>query len=259
LRNRPFLLVVAGLFLIALVDAQYMSTLPLQVVSQGLGTSVYAVLIGLNGLMVICVEPLLTGRLQAWPPRRAIPVSVLLVGVGVAGFGLPGGLPVLVAAIVLWTVGEMIGGPPAGSYPALVAPVALRPRFIAAAAGAQGAGYALGPVLGTAVYTWTPSGLWLGCLLVGVLATAVCRIGSQAAPATPSGTATVVVTIARGRHRANSGPGMISVEALLARDVHRHDRDHLGGRAMPVTRHTISLDDTDISNAVDFAKMYADP
>jgi MFS family permease len=183
LRDRRFVLVVLGLFLAAAVEVQYVAALPLEVHRRGMPAIVYSALIALNGMLVISVEPALTSRLRGWPPRRSLPVGIALIGIGVAGYGLPGGVAVLALATVLWTAGEMLGAPAAAAYPALAAPPPARARYVALAAGAQGCGYTVGPVLALGAYAASPELCWLLCAGIGLAAGALawrgCSLGGS--------------------------------------------------------------------------------
>lgn len=186
LRDPRLLWLAFGLLTIAAVESQYISTLPLEVLHRGLPTSVYAAMITANGLLVVTLEPTLTGLLRNLPVARTLPLGVLLIGLGIASFGLPGGIAALILATLVWTSGEMIGAPPAASAPALMAPEAARPRYLAFAGGAQSLGYAIGPSLGTLLYAIDPQLLWACCVVGGCAATACCwisgrHIGRQAA------------------------------------------------------------------------------
>ncbi|HST49760.1 MFS transporter [Jatrophihabitans sp.] len=186
LRDPRLLWLVLGLMTIAVVESQYISTLPLEVVHKGLPTEVYAAMITANALLVTTLEPTLTGLLRNRPVALTLPLGVFLIGAGIACFGLPGGIAALVLATVIWTSGEMIGAPPAASAPALMASEAARPRYLALAGGAQSLGYAIGPSLGTVVYATNRQLLWGCCVVGGCLATACCwasgrHLGSRAA------------------------------------------------------------------------------
>jgi len=188
LRDRRLLWLVCGLLIVAVVESQYISTLPLEVVHRGLPTSVYAAMITANGLLVVAFEPTLTGLLRSWPIARTLPLGVLLIGLGIACFGLPGGIAALALATVVWTSGEMIGAPPAASAPAMMAPEPARPRYLSLAGGAQSLGYAIGPSVGTVLYAGNRQLLWLCCAVGGCLAAACCaasasRLGRQATAA----------------------------------------------------------------------------
>jgi predicted MFS family arabinose efflux permease len=206
LRDPSFALVVIGLFLVAAVEVQYVATLPLELHSQGMPAIVYSVLVALNGLLVITVEPALTSKLRGWPLRRSLSLGIALIGIGVAGYGLPGGVAVLAFATVLWTAGEMLGAPAAAAYPALAAPPSAQARYVALAAGAQGAGYAVGPVLGVSIYAGSPGLCWLLCAGAGLAAAALARHGCSHDPR--SGRVTPVQPLRRAGRRSHRQAGM---------------------------------------------------
>lgn len=61
------------MFLIATVDVQYLTTLPLEVTDQGLGRYVCARLLSLNGLLVLAIELPATRLTCRWRLRTTIP------------------------------------------------------------------------------------------------------------------------------------------------------------------------------------------
>jgi MFS family permease len=180
LRDGRFVAVAAALALIALVEVQYVAALPLHVRDQGLPVGAYGLLVALNGLVVIAFELPLTRFVQGWPPRRAVPLGIALIGVGISLYGLPGGLPMLAAATLVWSLGEIVGAPSAAAYPAMVAPAAARGRYVALVTGGQSSGYAIGPVLGTLAYPVSPALTWAACAALGLLAAATARFGIRA-------------------------------------------------------------------------------
>jgi MFS family permease len=179
LRDPRLLWLVLGLLTIAVVESQYISTLPLEVVHRGLPASVYAAMLTANGLLVVTLEPTLTGLLRNWPVARMLPLGVLLIGLGIASFGLPAGIAALILATLIWTSGEMIGAPLAASAPALMAPESARPRYLALAGGAQSLGYAIGPSLGTLLYAANRQLLWACCVVGGCIAAACCLFSGR--------------------------------------------------------------------------------
>jgi MFS family permease len=100
-----------------------------------------------------------------------------LVGVGLNLYVVPAALVGLVVATLLWSFGETIGSPAVSAYPGQIAPPELRGRYMAAAAAAGQLGYAVGPVLGAAVWVLWHSGLWWLCGLLTVGAVACIRAG----------------------------------------------------------------------------------
>jgi MFS family permease len=182
LRDHRFVLVAIGLFLAAAVEVQYVATLPLEIHFHEMPTAVYSAMVTLNGLLVIVVEPSLTTRIRRWPIRRSLCLGIALIGLGVAGYGLPGGLVTLALATLVWTLGEMVGAPAAAAYPSLAAPPAAAAPYVAVTSAAQNVGYAVGPVLGVALYAGSPWLCWLLCAGVGLSAAAVTWVGTRSAP-----------------------------------------------------------------------------
>jgi MFS family permease len=177
LGDRRYLLFLLALFLNAVVYIQYVSTLPLHIRALGEPVALYGALVALNAFAVICCELPLTRLVQRMPARIAIAVGVGLVGLGLTLYAIPAGVIGLVVATLIWTLGEIIGTPTASAYPARVAPPERRGRYIAAASAPQQIGYALGPVLGTAVWAAWGTGVWWLCGALTVIAVIAAALG----------------------------------------------------------------------------------
>ncbi|UBU11406.1 MFS transporter [Nonomuraea gerenzanensis] len=171
LRDRRFLLFLAGMFVTAVAEVQYQSTLPLEVQQSGYPTALYGAVVALNGALVILVELPLTTLIQRFSMRATVAAGCLLLGVGLGLFGLPFGPWIFVVGAVVWTMGEIISAPSIGAYPALAAPTpALRSRYIGALSTCQTAGWAVGPSIGTALFQYVGGAVWVMCAGLGVLA-----------------------------------------------------------------------------------------
>jgi MFS family permease len=177
LGDRRFRCVLTGMFLIALVEVQYLAALPLDIEGRGLPTAVYAGLVSLNALLVIVTELPITRLIQRCDMRRIITIGVGLIGLGIALMGIHGGLIMLIVATLVWTSGEVASAPSAIAYPALAAPEPLRGRYVGAMNASQSVGYAVGPGVGTLLYEYSHPGLWTGCAVVGVTAAAAMWLG----------------------------------------------------------------------------------
>ena len=175
-----------ALFLNAVVYIQYVSTLPLHIQALGEPVALYGGLVALNAFVVICCELPLTRLVQRMPARVAIAVGIGLIGVGLNLYALSAGIAGLVLATLIWTFGEIIGAPTAAAYPARIAPPGRRGRYIAAAAAPQQIGYALGPVLGTAVWTAGSTSVWWWCGGLTVAAVAAAVLGVRGTPSSPA-------------------------------------------------------------------------
>ncbi|MEV4577772.1 MFS transporter [Nonomuraea jabiensis] len=178
LRDRRFLLFLVGMFITAVAEVQYQSTLPLEVQQRGYPTALYGAVVALNGALVILVELPLTTLIQRFSMRATVAAGCLLLGVGLGLFGLPFGPWVFILGAVVWTLGEIISAPSIGAYPALAAPTpALRSRYIGALSTCQTAGWAIGPSVGTALFEYVGGAVWVMCAGLGVLAYLGMRAG----------------------------------------------------------------------------------
>jgi hypothetical protein len=93
---------------------------------------------------------------------------VLLV-VSRGGFGLPGGLTIVLVATALAAIGQIIGGPAAFAYPAKVAPAGAIGHYLGSATAAFGLGQAVGPVVGVLLWAGLGASFWALCLAFGLL------------------------------------------------------------------------------------------
>lgn len=154
----------------ATVYQQATFTLPLAVHEAGLPTSAFGLIIALNGLLIVVLQPLSLPLIRRLPRFRVLAGSVALVGVG---FGLTAFCRApwqFALTVVVWTIGE-IGT--AGTMTAIItdiAPVDLRGRYLGVAGVSWGASALLAPLVGSAVYAHVgPGWLWAGCAAVGLL------------------------------------------------------------------------------------------
>jgi len=168
--DRPFLLLLIASLLSAFVYFQQQGALPLHVIDHGFSFATFGALMSLNGLVVVLLELPMTTITGRHPRRPVIAAGTLLTGVGFALTAIATDVPLLAVTVVIWTIGEIASAPVAQAYVAELAPVHLRGRY----QGAFGLTWALGlvfaPAVGTAVYALNPTGLWLACGALGVVA-----------------------------------------------------------------------------------------
>jgi MFS family permease len=181
LGDARFSLFLFALLANAVVYIQAPSVLSLHLNKLGYPTEVFGALASLNALMVITLEVPLTKVVQRIQPRKAVALGMALLGAGLSLYtvahnnGATGifGLVGLVVATMIWTMGEVTAAPSMMAYPGLVAPPAMRARYIAAATIANQAGYSIGPALGVWIWSGLGGTVWLLCgalSLVSVLA-----------------------------------------------------------------------------------------
>ncbi|MGW3327445.1 MFS transporter [Streptomyces virginiae] len=158
-------------FCLAAIYLQKQSALPLDMKAHGLSSQVYGLVVSLNGFLIITTQPLVS-RLTR---RLAVDVQFLCAAVLVAvGFGanaVAAGPWAYAAALVVWTVGEMLLVPQASAFLVRHAP----PGRAGSYQGAYGFVWNLGLVVGAPVgmavlQTWGSAALWTGALLLGLAA-----------------------------------------------------------------------------------------
>jgi MFS family permease len=163
-----------GTFVGALMFCQPMSTLVLALTDRGMSTAVYGALISTNGVLIIATEFWLSGRTRRFPPHRVMALGSVLLGVGFALTGAVGAsIPLLVATVLIWTTGEMLGSPTGQAYLAAIAPPDLRGRYAGAVGLAWSLAFTVGPFLGTVALENGGAYYWFGSLALALASAAL--------------------------------------------------------------------------------------
>ena len=166
----PFLGLV---FLVALVFFQFQLALPLDMRSRGISPAAYGMLLSLNGVVIVLLQPPASRLLARLDSSRVMAVAALLVGTGFGMHGLWHSVPAYAFAIVVWTLGEIAHNPVASVLAADLAPPALRGRYQGAYSLAWSLAAFAAPALGGAVLARGGAGtLWAGCFAVALLVAA---------------------------------------------------------------------------------------
>jgi MFS family permease len=172
LRDRMLLALVALFLCYATLYGQVYVTLPLAVRDAGLGTGSYGLIMAVNGIVIVIVQPLVLNLIARAPGTVLLPVTILLVGGGIALSGVCNSTWAFALTVVVWTLGEIGQTTALMALVASIAPEALRGRYLGAVGLAWGASAMLAPFLGSRVYAANPAALWLGCLAVAGVAAA---------------------------------------------------------------------------------------
>ncbi len=171
LRDRTLL----GFCLIALVYGlvydQSFVTMPIAMDANGLGSGAYATAIAVNGVVIVLAQPLAGARLARLDHSRVFAVGTALLG---AGFGLCALVSTTlgyVAAVVVWTAGEIAVVSVGQSIVIALAPERLRGWYSGLYGTAWGGAAAvLAPPLGAWLLGFGQGALWGTCALAGALA-----------------------------------------------------------------------------------------
>ncbi len=186
----PFVVLFFLTFALALLPLQSTAPLAAHMTSQGFTPTALGIVMAVNGVLIILLQPWLAAAVSTRDGSRVLAVSWVLYGVGFAAHGIAPdhwmiGLLVHSLAIAIWTLGEIVESPVRSAMVASLAPADARGRYQGATVMAWGAAYFVGPRLGT--WLWehaSPTVLWLGCLglgVIGALATLVTAPARRAA------------------------------------------------------------------------------
>lgn len=169
--DRLMMALVLGVILQAIAYMQAFFTLPLVVVGDGLGTSGYGIVIALNGVLIVALQPLLLGALGRRGRGPLLLVANVTVGVGFWLTTFADTLPMHLLAVTIWTLGEILGAGQLGALVASIAPVHLRGRYMGVFGASFGLAAFLAPGLGTqTLERLGETVLWTGCLVSSVIA-----------------------------------------------------------------------------------------
>jgi MFS family permease len=170
LRDTVFLLMILIQIGYATIYFQGYSTLPLAMAEDGLPSQTYGLVIALNGVVIVLIQPFLGKWLVKLDRPKLLAASMLVVGLGFGigavvhswwGYGL---------SVVVWTIGEIGFAAVIGAVFADLAPVDLRGRYMGLSGMAFGVGTVVGPLAGTnALEHFGPTVTWIGCAVLGVV------------------------------------------------------------------------------------------
>lgn len=177
-RNPPFLTFLVLCLFVGVQYQQGLVALPVDMRAHHVAPAQYGALIAINGILIVCVQPLLLPRLQEARAGRALALGAVLSGCGFGANALVGhvgiGATTLYGvAVVVWTLGEIASTAVSPTVVAGFAPPDMRGRYQGAFQMSWGAAALAGPSLGTLVLDRAGAGaLWGGCFALGLLGAA---------------------------------------------------------------------------------------
>lgn len=168
-RDRDLVLFLGLHLLSLLVFTQFQLAAPLDMAAHGITPSTFSLLMALNGIGVIGLQPTVGPWLRRFDGGRLLAVSSVLIGLGFGVNAFARTAPAYAAGVALWTVGEVLAFPVANALVADLAPAHLRGRYQGAFAMSWGVAFTLSPLLAGEVLTRLGARpLWAGCLAVGL-------------------------------------------------------------------------------------------
>jgi predicted MFS family arabinose efflux permease len=171
LDDRRYLLFLGALFLTGVVFFQHEGALPLFLVEDlGLSPAFYGMLFTVNTVMIVFMEVPLNAATSHWPHRRALAIGAFLFAAGSGIFVFANGPAVIVAGVMIWTVGEMMLFPQASAYVAEIAPPHRRGEYMGAYSLSFSLAFAFAPWAGTATFAaFGAVTLWVGVFIIGCI------------------------------------------------------------------------------------------
>ena len=168
-RDRLMLGVITSWFIYSCVYFQVFITLPLAMTGDGLDVKVFGLVAGLNGLVIVIVQPLALGWIARLPRVETGALSIAIVGVGFGLHGFADSGWEHAAAVVVWTLGEIGASSVGSTLVADISPRHLRGRYSGAFGFTFGAAAVIAPLAGTITYEHLgETVLWSGCVVVGL-------------------------------------------------------------------------------------------
>lgn len=163
LRDRTLLGMIACVIANSSVYMQVDSTMAVVMRDHGIKPFAYGLIIGINGVLIVVLQPWATTVTAKLPRVRVMAVASVTMAVGFASTRLCGDrVWAYVLSLVVWTVGEIFQ---AGLFPSIVsdlAPGHLRGRYMGLFGLSFGVSAMLAPVLGTQMLAHGgETGLWL--------------------------------------------------------------------------------------------------
>jgi MFS family permease len=184
LADRGLLLFLAAVFVTAAIYMQNASTFALRVTDLGFPFRTYGFLQAMNGILVVAFELPIAAWTQHRKRTHMVAIGGLFVGIGFATLAVFRSVPGLMAFVVIWTFGEIVGSPSTSAFVADRAPKHARGRYQGALGMMFASASVFGPVLGTNLYSLSPTVLWLACGGAGVLAAILALQAGRHAPPT---------------------------------------------------------------------------
>jgi MFS family permease len=168
--DRVFMVFLLLHLVVMVIFTQFQLAGPLDYAAHGVGPATFSLLMALNGLGVVLLQPFLSPLLARFDGARVLAASAVLIGAGYGLNAFSGSVPAYAAGVVLFTIGEVAGFPVASAIVADLAPVDLRGRYQGAFAMAWGLAFTISPLVGGEVlHRFGGRTLWVGCLVVGGL------------------------------------------------------------------------------------------
>ncbi|WP_255687120.1 MFS transporter [Pseudonocardia sp. TRM90224] len=146
---------------------QAFATLPLLMTARGHGTATYGVVLAINGLVIVLLQPWAVVVLARRDRGAVLATSMLLAGLGAALATVAQSAAGFAAAVFVLALAQVGMAVQFGATFADLAPPDLRGGYLGVASSTWSLGTVLGPILGTALLEYSGEA-WLGAFALGL-------------------------------------------------------------------------------------------
>lgn len=160
--------------ILAIAIFQFHIAMPLDMKDHGISTTAYGLLVAMNGLLVVLMQPFAPSVALRFPRPVALAGAALLTGGGLGILAFGATIPIYALGIFVFTLGEVCQGPLNPTVVSELSPSHLRGTYQGAYHLVFSIAGCAAPLIGGAVLqTVGGSTLWIGCLVLGAISAAV--------------------------------------------------------------------------------------
>jgi len=180
-----FLYFLIATVLITVVFFQHLAALPLFMVRNlHLSEAAYGLMFTINTGLIVLLEVPLNLRMSHLSDRQTLSLGSFLLAAGFGSYAFVHGLPGCIAALLIWTFGEMILLPGMSAYVSHAAPAKRQGEYMGFYSMAFSIAFIIGPWLGiNLLERFGGQLLWGGIFLVGLISTLMMLRLRNAGPA----------------------------------------------------------------------------
>ncbi|MET9066634.1 MFS transporter [Streptosporangium sandarakinum] len=149
--------------------SQVFTTLPVAMSGSGFSTVDYGLVIAVNGVLIVVLQPLTGDWVGRRDPGTVFAAGLIVISTGFALTAFVSSIAGYAVGVVVWTLGEILTAGLPGAIVAILAPSHLRGRYAGMYGLAMSGGAMLAPLVGTRLLAAGPVTLWLtvgGVILV---------------------------------------------------------------------------------------------
>ncbi|SFJ21321.1 Predicted arabinose efflux permease, MFS family [Streptosporangium canum] len=140
--------------------SQAFTTLPLAMTHGGFTAVDYGMVIAVNGVLIVLVQPLTGDWFGRLDHSTVLAVGLAVIGAGFALTAAVSSIAGYALSVILWTAGEIVTAGIPGAIVAALAPPHLRGRYSGMYGFAWSGGALIAPLLGTGLLEVGPAVLW---------------------------------------------------------------------------------------------------